>query len=59
MVCLVSGCQFLLADSGKPKLPASDRTGDLGRKVGARVSDSGNADGFTVGVSLSPPNARQ
>ena len=58
-MCLVSGCQSLLPDSSKPKLHASDRNEDLGGKVGARVSDSGYADGFSVGVSLCAPSARQ
>lgn len=53
LVCAVSGRQFLLPDSRKPKLHASDRNGDS--SVGAGGFESGNVNGFrSVCLSLCP-----
>lgn len=53
LVSVVSGRQFLLPDSHKPKLHTSDRNGDS--SVGAGGFESGNVNGFrSVCLSLCP-----
>lgn len=48
----------MLSGSGKPKLRASDRNGELGGKMEAGSFESGNINRFSVCVCLHVPLVR-